>query len=97
VLRHLCPIIACLYNFCRPLAFYILIEYLFIIKHVVLLSIGFRAQRHAGFKYYVYGKLPNEKGEHRACVDPAELATPAHCPLMHANALRALEQAALAG
>ncbi|KAF5831108.1 Alpha/Beta hydrolase protein [Dunaliella salina] len=58
-MAHLWQPLRCSY---RPLAFYLLIEYLFFMKHVVLLSLGFRAYKHAGFKYYVYGKLPNMQG-----------------------------------
>eukprot|EP00983_Pelagomonas_calceolata_P095125 1157969-Pelagomonas_calceolata.AAC.13 len=48
-------------------------------KHVVLLSLGFRAYKHAGFKYYVYGKLPNMRGRKEGQqLKGVELEDPAH-------------------
>mmetsp|Transcript_5575 Transcript_5575/g.15001 ORF Transcript_5575/g.15001 Transcript_5575/m.15001 type:complete len:739 (-) Transcript_5575:1603-3819(-) len=75
-MAHLWQPLRCSY---RPLAFYLLIEYLFFMKHVVLLSLGFRAYKHAGFKYYVYGKLPNMRGRKEGQqLKGVELEDPAH-------------------
>lgn len=53
-MAHLWQPIRCHY---RPLAFYVGIELLFAMKHVIMLAIGFTAHKHQGFNYYTKGVI----------------------------------------
>ena len=42
----------------RPLLFYVAIEGVFLFKHCMMLSMGFKAHCCKGFTYYTYGDVP---------------------------------------
>lgn len=48
----------------RPLGFYMGVEVIFFIKHLIMLSIGFVPYKYDKFLYYVYGNwAPQDKGK----------------------------------
>lgn len=57
-MAHIWEEIRCYY---RPLIFYIFIEYIYLAKHLILISIGFKFHRHENYTYYVYNHCLNGK------------------------------------